>query len=396
MACITEGSTGFPGSNGAIPFENGFLSETYDRWPLGRGFERYYGFLGGDTHQYYPDLVFDNHQVDPPRLRRRATTCRRISPTGRSTSSPTSSRWRRTSPSSCTSPPVPTTRRTRLPPNGSRNTAVRSSTAGTRVARRCSRVRADDLAQNLEAIDQLGGPKHFNHYSWGWTFAGNTPFRRWKRETYRGGVADAFMVHWPAGIAAKGELRHQYGHVIDMVLTVLEALGIDAPTAVRGITQSPIEGVSLAHTFADAEAPTEHRTQYFEMFAHQPIYHDGWRAVCPFPGTSFEEAGVAFGMLELGEDRLRELDATGWELYHVDVDPTETNDLAATERPKLIEMIALWYAEAGNYNVLPLDSRGTMRFADERPEITVTTGSAEHHDEDEAKKAEARVAMARQ
>ena len=99
------------------------------------------------------------------------------------------------------------------------------------------------------------------------------------------------------------------------------------------------------------------------------LYHDGWRAVCPFPGTSFAEAGVSFGQLELSEDKLRELDAGGWELYHVDVDPAETKDLAEQERAKLIEMIALWYAEAGKYNVLPLDSRGTMRFADPRPQI---------------------------
>ena len=111
----------------------------------------------------------------------------------------------------------------------------------------------DDLKQNLAAIDDLGGPKYFNHYAWGWTFAGNTPFRRWKRETYRGGVSDPFIVHWPKGIKAKGEIRHQYAHAIDMVPTVLDALGIEPPTQIRGVTQSPIEGVSFAHTFNDAE-----------------------------------------------------------------------------------------------------------------------------------------------
>ena len=135
------------------------------------------------------------------------------------------------------------------------------------------------------------------------------------------------------------------------------------------MAQSALEGVSFAHTFDDAAAPTKHHTQYFEMFAHRAIYHDGWRAVCPFPGTSFAEAGVSFGQLELSEDKLRELDATGWELYHVEVDPAETKDLAEQERAKLIEMIALWYTEAGKYNVLPLDSRGTMRFADPRPQL---------------------------
>jgi hypothetical protein len=228
----------------------------------------------------------------------------------------------------------------------------------------------EDLKQNLAALDELGGPKYFNHYAWGWTFAGNTPFRRWKRETYRGGVSDPFIVHWPMGIKAKGELRPHYAHAIDMVPTVLEALGIEAPNQIRGVTQSPVEGISFAHTFNDAKAEDKHKTQYFEMFAHRAIYHDGWRAVCPFPGTSFTEAKAFFGQLALTEDKLRELDAKGWELYHVAEDPAETKNLAEANRAKLIEMIALWYVEAGKYNVLPLDSRGTARFADERPQLT--------------------------
>ena len=150
----------------------------------------------------------------------------------------------------------------------------------------------DSLEENLAKIDELGGPKTFNHYAWGWTFAGNTPFRRWKRETYRGGISDPFIVHWPKGIKAKGEVRTQYAHAIDMVPTVLEALGIEAPTTIKGVTQSPIEGLSFAHAFDDAKAPSKHITQYFEMFGHRSIYHDGWRAVCPWPGTSFKEAGV--------------------------------------------------------------------------------------------------------
>jgi len=228
----------------------------------------------------------------------------------------------------------------------------------------------DDLQQNLAAIDDLGGPKYFNHYAWGWTFAGNTPFRRWKRETYRGGVSDPFIVHWPKGIKAKGEVRQQFAHAIDMVPTVLDALGLEPPATVRGVTQSPIEGVSFAHTFNDGKAESRHKTQYFEMFAHRSIYKDGWRAVCPVPGPSFTEAGIGFGAMALTEDKLRELDAKDWELYDLSRDPTETNNLAATNRDKLIEMIATWYTEAGKYNVFPLDSRGQMRFADERPELT--------------------------
>ncbi|WP_099023240.1 arylsulfatase [Mycolicibacterium palauense] len=493
MSCITEGSTGYPGSNGAIPFENGFLSEMllqhgyatycigkwhltpseqvsaagpYDRWPLGRGFERYYGFLGGDTHQYYPDLVFDNHQVDAPKtpeegyhlsedLADRAiefvADLKQVAPDkpfflyfatganhaphqvakqwsdkyrGRfddgwdayrervfarqkelgilpadaelSSHDPDVARWDELSADERrlyarmmevfagffeftdhqigrvldyleNIGQLDNTLIMVISDNGA---SAEGGPHGSVNENKFFNNVPDDLQQNLAALDDLGGPKYFNHYSWGWTFAGNTPFRRWKRETYRGGVADGFLVHWPAGIEAKGEVRHQYAHAIDMVPTVLEALNLAPPNEVRGVTQSPIEGVSMAHTFDAADAPTKHHTQYFEMFAHRSLYHDGWRAVCPFPGPSFAEAGVGFGMLELTDEKLREIDATSWELYHVDVDPAETHNLADRERPRLIEMIAMWYTEAGKYNVLPLDSRGTMRFADERPQIS--------------------------
>jgi hypothetical protein len=226
----------------------------------------------------------------------------------------------------------------------------------------------DSLEENLRKIDELGGPSTFNHYAWGWTHAGNTPFRRWKRETYRGGISDPFVVHWPKGIKSRGEVRSQYAHAIDMVPTVLEALGLDPPTAVKGVTQSPIEGHSFAHVFNDANAPSKHITQYFEMMGHRSIYHDGWRAVCPWPGTSFTESGMPFGM-PIDKDKLTELDAKGWELYHVDKDFAENHNLAGENRPKLIEMVATWYVEAGKYSVLPIDSRGTLRIAEERPQI---------------------------
>jgi arylsulfatase A-like enzyme len=492
MACITEGSTGYPGSNGAIPFQNGFLSEMllphgyatfcvgkwhltpaeqvsaagpYDRWPLGRGFDRYYGFLGGDTHQYYPDLVFDNHQVEPPKtpdegyhlsvdLADKAiefvADLKQVAPdkpfflyfaTGAnhaphqvpkewadkyagqfddgwdayrervfarqkemgiiaedaelSRHDPDVQQWADLSDDERKLyarmmevfagffehtdhqigrvldflddlGQLDNTIVMVISDNGA---SAEGGPHGSVNENKFFNNVPDDLEQNLAALDDLGGPKYFNHYPWGWTFAGNTPFRRWKRETYRGGVSDGFIVHWPKGIKAKGEIRSQYAHAVDMVPTVLESLGIDAPTELRGVAQSALEGVSFAHTFDDGAVATKHHTQYFEMFAHRAIYHDGWRAVCPFPGTSFAEAGVSFGQLELSEDELRKLDAGGWELYHVEVDPAETDDLAEQERAKLIEMIALWYTEAGKYDVLPLDSRGTMRFADPRPQI---------------------------
>jgi arylsulfatase len=189
----------------------------------------------------------------------------------------------------------------------------------------------ESLEENLAALEELGGPKHFNHYPWGWTWAGNTPFRRWKRETYRGGISDPFIVHWPKGIKSRGEIRTQYAHATDMVPTVLDALGLEPPTMIKGVAQSPIEGVSLAHTFEHPDAPTNHGTQYFEMMGHRSIYHDGWRAVCPWPGTSFAEAGKGFGM-PISAETLTELDANDWELYHVAEDFAENHNVAADNR----------------------------------------------------------------
>ncbi|MDF2901790.1 MAG: arylsulfatase family protein, partial [Phenylobacterium sp.] len=117
-------------------------------------------------------------------------------------------------------------------------------------------------------------------------------------------------------------------------------------------------------------AASLHITQYFEMFGHRSLYHDGWRAVCPWPGTSFAESGLTFGA-PIDYDKLIELDARGWELYNLKEDFAETNDLADKERDRLIAMIGMWYVEAGKYNVLPIDSRGTARFAEERPQIAV-------------------------
>ncbi len=183
-----------------------------------------------------------------------------------------------------------------------------------------------------------------------------------------GGTADPFLVHWPAGIKARGQVRAQYAHIIDMVPTVLDALGLEPPAAIRGVTQSPLHGVSFARTFDDPAAPSGHRTQYFEMFGHRAIDHDGWRAVCPWPGPSFAEAGQPFGTAITAE-KLTELDASGWELYRVASDPAENHNLASERRDKLIELIAMWYTEAGKYNVFPLDGTAAPRLMAERPQV---------------------------
>jgi len=491
LACITEASTGFPGSNGYIPFENGFLPEMllqhgyntfavgkwhltpsdqasaagpYDRWPLGRGFERYYGFLGGDTHQYYPDLMYDNHHVSPPKtpeegyhltedLVDRAINfiadAKQVAPnkpfftyfcTGAthaphhvpkewadkykgkfddgweayrdkvfkkqkemgiipedaelSRHDPDVKPWDECAPEekklyarmmevyagflSHTDHHIgrlldflksigefDNTLIVLISDNGA--SPEGGPTGSVNESYFFNNVK-ESLEENIRLIDKLGGPEVFNHYAWGWAWAGDAPFRRWKRETYRGGISDPLVVHWPNGIEAKGEIRTQYVHAIDIVPTVLEKLGIEAPTVIKGVTQSPIEGVSFAHTLDDAAARSKHHTQYFEMLGHRSIYHDGWRAVCPWPGTSFAEADVPFGS-PIYADTLKELDAKHWELYHVDEDFAENHNLADSEPERLTEMITRWYVEAGKYNVLPTDGRGIIRALLERPNI---------------------------
>jgi arylsulfatase len=157
-----------------------------------------------------------------------------------------------------------------------------------------------------------------------------------------------------------------------MVPTMLEVLGIEPPEAIRGVAQSPLEGISFAHTFEDAKASSEHHTQYFEMFASRAIDHDGWRAVCGFPGPSYAEGAEKGRKLgdEITPDVLDDLDANSWELYNITEDPTEAHNVAEKYPEKLTEMIARWYVEAGKYKVLPLDGTLMQRFITERPRIT--------------------------
>ena len=448
------------------PSEQISAAGPYDRWPLGRGFERYYGFLGGDTHQYYPDLVYDNHQVEPPKTPEEGyhltadladkaidfiADLKQVAPDkpfflyfapganhaphhvrkewadkykGKFDEGwdvyrektfarqkelgimPKDAKLSRHDPDVQEWAKLPADERklyarmmevfagfcehmdhhvgrlidflekmgeldnTLIMFISDNGASSEGGPNGSVNENKFFNNVPDDLKQNLAAIDELGGPKYFNHYAWGWTHAGNTPFKRWKRETYRGGVVRSVHRSLAEGHQEYGQglppIRARHRHGSDRARGA-RGRGADA---VRGVTQSPIEGVELRPVFQDVKAESRHKTQYFEMFAHRSIYHDGWRAVCPLPGTSFKESGSFFGAITLTEDMLRELDAKNWELYDLSKDPTETTDLAASNRPKLIEMIALWYTEAGKYNVFPLDSRGTMRFADERPELT--------------------------
>ncbi|MFZ0529580.1 MAG: hypothetical protein WAL91_03460, partial [Propionicimonas sp.] len=196
-----------------------------------------------------------------------------------------------------------------------------------------------------------------------------------KRETYRGGTTDPCIVSWPARIRSGGELRSQYAHLIDIVPTVLEALGVQAPEAVRGIEQASVDGVSFAHTFNDGAAPSAHETQYFEMMGHRAIYHEGWRAVCPWPGPSFSEAaehGLRFGS-KITPEVLEGLESTGWELFNLAEDWAETRNVASEYPEKLAELITLWWREAEKYQVLPLDGEVLYRLGVERPTLSGPT-----------------------
>jgi arylsulfatase A-like enzyme len=476
MATITESATGFPGSNGHIPTANGFLSEMLSpfgwiafaigkwhltpfdemnasaprtNWPLGRGFSRFYGFLGAETNQWYPDLHHDNHAIRPPKTPEQGyhltvdltdkaigylTDQRNADPekpwfmyfcTGAAHAPHHSPKewadkykgqfdggWDKYREEtfkrqlemkilpegtklSPRDPDVPewstlSADEKKLYARMMEVFAGFLSHADNNIGRLIAYLEEtgqldntfifvvsdngaspeggvhgsvnehlffnmipDDLKFNMKFLDKLGGVETYNHYAWGWAWAGDTPFKRWKREVHRGGCTDPLIVHWPKGIKAKGDIRHQFVHAIDLVPTVLDVVGVEPPAVIKGVAQSPIEGASFRHTFDDPKATSKRNTQYYEMFAYRAIYHDGWRAVAPWPfNTVITEA---------------DLDKVQWELYHVEKDAAEVDNLAKANPTKLQQMKDLWWTEAGKYNVLPLDGRGQLRILDERP-----------------------------
>ncbi len=471
MATIIELASGYPGYTAQIPKSSAFVSEiltrngyaTYavgkwhltpanemhmgaprDRWPLGRGFERFYGFIGAETHQYTPALVYDNHEVSPPgtyedgyHLTEDITDKSIEFIRDLRAADPNKPFFLYYCPGACHAPhqapkawiekyrgrfdkgwdawreevyqrqlregivPAGTQLSPRpdwvqpwdaLSPDEQRvyarmmevfagflahtdaqigrlvayldelgeldNTIIvlisdngasaEGGPHGSVNEMRFFNAVPESIADNLAAIDELGGPLHYNHYSWGWAWAGNSPLKRWKRETHEGGVLDPMIVHWPKGIGAKGEVRRQFTHAIDITPTVLDAVGATAPAEINGTASKPLEGFSFRATFDQPEAPGSHETQYFEMMGSRGIYHKGWKAV-----TFHPIIGVAYD----GSDATKPFDDDVWELYHVAEDASECNDLAREHPQKLREMIDRWWAEAGKYNVLPIDNR---------------------------------------
>jgi arylsulfatase len=419
------------------PEDEEHLGARRDRWPLGRGFERFYGFFPGETHQFVPALIHDSHHVEPPQsvedgyhltvdlvdhAIEYVEDLRNVDvdkpwllylATGACHSPHQSPRawidryaghfdsgwdaWREATlarqkaegllPEHTELSPRPewvpawddldaTEQRVyarymeafagylshtdaelgrlfdRLGAIGELDNTVvvvlsdngassEGGPTGSLNDVRVWNVLPRTVEEAAERLDEIGGPRIHNNYPWGWTVAGNTPFRRWKRETHEGGVADPLIVRWPAGIHARGEVRDQYVHAIDIAPTLLDVIGLDPPTEVGGVAQRRLDGVSFASTFDDATAPAVHTTQYYEMLGCRALYDDGWKA-------------VVYQEIQSDEPPL---DEPTWELFDLRADPSECHDLAAEHPERLEAMVDRWWEEAERNQVLPLDNR---------------------------------------
>ncbi|MFE4206991.1 arylsulfatase [Streptomyces goshikiensis] len=497
MACISEAAIGFPGANGHIPSECATLAEilvekgystaltgkwhlcpegemnlasTKRNWPTGRGFERFYGFLGAETSQWYPDLVHDQHPVEQPappeagyhfgvditdRAIQYIDDVKAIAPErpvflyyapgcahaphqappewieryrGRFDAgyeamreeilarqkalglvpentelppvNPIGTPDTRTGPGGLPFPPLDFTRpwadlgadEQRLFARMAEVYAGFLSHCDDQIGRIVDYLEdigqldntifvvvsdngasgeggpngsvnenkffnnvADDLAENLAMLDKLGGVETYGHYPNGWAMAFNTPFKMWKRYSFNGGTCDPCVISWPAGIAARGEVRDQYHHAVDIVPTVLDCLGLELPATVKGYPQTPLQGLSMRYSFDSASLPSAKTTQFYSMLGTRGIWHQGWKAVTTHPAIS--------GWSDFHKDT--------WELYHTDTDRAELTDLAGQEPERLQQLIGLWFYEAGVNQAFPLDDRSALEIlSTPRPELT--------------------------
>jgi arylsulfatase len=487
-ASITEAADGFPGAAGRLPAEcatigqvlqdNGFSTYwlgknhnvpvediasggTKSEWPLQKGFDRFYGFLGGETNQWYPDLVEDNHFIEQPQTPEEgyhlskdlADQALRMLRDHRQTN-PSKPWFMWFCPGANHAPhhspkeyaekykgkfddgyeayrewvlarmkekgimPEDTalTPINPLPPEvaaTNKGDAVRpwselnddekklfsrmaevyagfSEYTDAQVGRivdyltRTNQLEntiifycadngasgegtpngsvnenkffngyPDDLKENLKYLETLGGPDTYNHYPTGWAVAFSTPFQMFKRYSqFAGGTCDPLVIHWPKGIEAKGEVRHQYHHSTDIVPTILDVVGLEMPKVYRGVEQYPLNGVSMRYTFDKAEVPTQKKRQYYAMLGTRGMWENGWKAVAvhaPLTGKGH-------------------FDQDPWELYNVDADRSESKDLAKQHPEKLKALIKTWFDEADKNLVLPLDDRNaTEILTTERP-----------------------------
>jgi arylsulfatase len=213
----------------------------------------------------------------------------------------------------------------------------------------------DDLAENMTMLDKLGSPDTYGHYTTGWATATSTPYKMFKRYSeYAGGTCDPLVISWPKGIKAHGEVRNQYHHSTDIVPTILDICGLEMPHVYKGVEQIPLSGVSMRYTFdAKPDAPTTKRRQYYAMLGTRGMWEDGWKAAAlhaPMPSNQGH------------------FDKDEWELYHVDVDRSESRNLAKEHPEKLQALIKAWFEEAEKNQVFPLDDRlGVDILTDPRP-----------------------------
>jgi len=474
---ISESATGFPGYSGHIPLKNGTLAQVlrdagwstlwvgknhnvpvdaFDvgssrkRWPLGLGYDRFYGFIGGETNQWYPELIEDNRFTEQPYPPEKGyhfskdiadKAIAMIRDTKQARAEKPWYMWycpgANHAPHHAPQEYIDKYKGKfddgyeayrewvlarmigrRILPEGTELTPINPMAEGTfsegdrvrpwaslsadekRLFARMAEVYAgfseytdvqigrvidyleesgqldntlifycadngasgegspsgsvnenrffngypDDVQENLAMIDKLGSPDTYNHYPTGWAVAFSTPYRMFKRYSgYSGGTCDPLVVHWPKGIRARGEIRHQYHHCTDIVPTILECCGVEMPAVIDGVEQTPLPGVSMRYSFDAAEAPTRKHTQHYEMVGTRGIWHQGWKA-------STEHGPMPLDRGHFDDDR--------WQLFHTDVDRSEARDLADKHPEKIKELAALWLEEAQKYDVLPLTDLG--------------------------------------
>jgi arylsulfatase len=487
MACIAEATSGFPGSSARIPFENGTIAEVLNergwntyavgkwhlvpgeeedasawkhRWPLGRGFERFYGFLGAETNQWYPALTSDNHAIEQPyqpeegyhlskdlvdkaiefirdakmaapekpwfmyfcpgcahaphhvfkewadgykgkfdegyeAIRERIlanqkelgvlpenTVLSPINPHGEPRSiSPDGKPWplmdwirpwgsladdekklftrmaevyagfvsytdhhiNRLLDYLEESDQLDNTIIVVISDNGASGEG--GPNGSVNEIKFVNNI-PDTIAENLKHVEELGSAATYNHYCTGWAWAFDTPFPYWKRFVgYEGGTADMCLVAWPSAISARKAVRHQYIHAVDIVPTIYDLLGIKPPETLKGYIQNPLEGESFKRTIDDSNAPGK-VTQFYAMLGQRAIYHEGWLANTVHPPMS--------GWGNFARD--------DWELYNLDEDRSQVNNVAERYPEKLESLKALWHYYAGVYHGLPLDDRTPLEI----------------------------------
>ncbi|CAA0100720.1 Arylsulfatase [BD1-7 clade bacterium] len=486
FASISETANGFPGQHGRMPDQTATMAQLLQeagwstfwlgknhnlpeqdvaeganrkQWPLQRGFDRFYGFLGGETNNWYPDLVEDNHFIEPPATPEEGYHLSKdladqaIKMIKNQQATNPSKPWFMWYNPGANHAPHHSPRdyadkykgqfdegyeayrewvlarmkqrgivpeNTKLSPwnpipdeIGDPNDSVRPweslSADEKRLFSRMAEVFAgfseytdvqigrvvdylektgqldntivvyaadngasgegtpsgsvnenkyfnsypDDMTENMKYLDVLGGPDTYNHFPTGWAAAFSTPFKMFKRYSqFAGGTADPLIISWPKGIKARGELRHQYHHAVDIVPTILELTGLKMPEEYKGVQQYPLSGVSMAYTFnAEPETPTQKHRQYYAMFGTRGIWQDGWKAATIHP---------PFGKGDFDNDV--------WELYNVAEDRSETLNLANRYPEKLEELKKAWFEEAEKNLVLPLDDRSPVELLTmERP-----------------------------